>query len=42
VLEEFRQSVAENNQIPISKLPEHPSFGTLKIEGIFTSKYFFA
>jgi len=42
VLEEFRLSVSEHNDIPLSKLPLSPSFGKLEIQGVLRSKYFFA
>lgn len=42
VLNDFRSSVSVNNNIPLGDLPEVPKMGTLQIERVIESKYFFA
>ncbi len=42
VLGEFRYSISVNNNIPLEDIPEPPSMGTLELDGVISSKYFFA
>ena len=42
VLNDFRESLKENNKIAEKDLPAVPSLGRLPIHDVFSSKYFFA
>jgi DNA-directed RNA polymerase len=42
ILGDFRKGVSESNSIVLEEIPEAPKMGSLEIEGVFLSKYFFA